>query len=436
MSLETTTGDISRARMLLYSAGSVGTGAFYAFNNFVLPPVLKSFGAPDLLIGFLSSTRSLEGALIQPTVGALSDRTWTRLGRRRPFILVAIPLSALFFLAAGSASSLVQLAVLIFLFSIFFNTAVDPYAALLPDIAPLHQRGLLSGLATATQLISSVALLLLVASGSGNGAVPAWTYDVVAAILVVSFGVTVLGVREQRERTEPAPTVERVPWRASLAAILVHRQAVRYLGTLFVYQFGLNAILPYLVLFITDEIHESQQTGLILSATLLLVMAISAVVFGRLADRIGTRLVLALGWALLAASAVAGVLITTLPQTVAVVLLAGVGDAGAHRREAIDAPGDDGAAREDGRVRRVEGGGRVDRHPTLGGGGCRVVSAALWLPRHLCHAGDQHRPGTGVVAALRARAARGRTAHSRTAGRLSRSSRSSASASTARRRAR
>jgi len=329
VSLETTTGDISRARMLLYSAGSVGTGAFYAFNNFVLPPVLKSFGAPDLLIGFLSSTRSLEGALIQPTVGALSDRTWTRLGRRRPFILVAIPLSALFFLAAGSASSLVQLAVLIFLFSIFFNTAVDPYAALLPDIAPLHQRGLLSGLATATQLISSVALLLLVASGSGNGAVPAWTYDVVAAILVVSFGVTVLGVREQRERTEPAPTVERVPWRASLAAILVHRQAVRYLGTLFVYQFGLNAILPYLVLFITDEIHESQQTGLILSATLLLVMAISAVVFGRLADRIGTRLVLALGWALLAASAVAGVLITTLPQTVAVVLLAGVGNGAA-----------------------------------------------------------------------------------------------------------
>ncbi len=329
MSVETTTGDISRARMLLYSAGSVGTGAFYAFNNFVLPPVLKSFGAPDLLIGFLSSTRSLEGALIQPTVGVLSDRTWTRLGRRRPFILAAIPLSALFFLAAGSASSLVQLAALIFLFSIFFNTAVDPYAALLPDIAPLHQRGLLSGLATGTQLISSVALLLLVASGSGNGAVPAWTYDVVAAILVVSFGITVLGVREQRERPEPAPTVERVPWRASLEAILVHRQAVRYLGTLFVYQFGLNAILPYLVLFITDEIHESQQTGLILSATLLLVMAVSAVVFGRLADRIGTRLVLALGWALLAASAVAGVLITTLPQTVAVVLLAGVGNGAA-----------------------------------------------------------------------------------------------------------
>ena len=329
MTVDADARHLSFWRMLLYSAGSVGTGAFYAFNNFVLPSVLKSFGAPDLLIGILSSTRSLEGALIQPTVGALSDRTWTRLGRRRPYIVAAVPLSALFFVAATSAATLVQLAVLIFLFSIFFNMAVDPYAALLPDIAPLHQRGLLSGLATGTQLVSSVLLLVLIALGIGTDAAPAWTYDVVAAILVISFGITVLGVPERRERTETAPTVERVPWRAYVEAILVHRQAVRYLGTLFVYQFGLNAVLPYLVLFITDDIHESEQTGLILSATLLLVMALSAVAFGKLADRIGTRLVLALGWGLLALSALGGVLVTTLQETVGIVLLAGVGNGAA-----------------------------------------------------------------------------------------------------------
>src|SRR5919204_4945993 len=101
--------------MLLYAAGSIGTGAFYAFNNFVLPPVLKSFGAPNLLIGLLSSTRSIEGALIQPTIGALSDRTWTPIGRRRPFLVVGIPLSALFFLLAAAANSLAPLALGIFL---------------------------------------------------------------------------------------------------------------------------------------------------------------------------------------------------------------------------------------------------------------------------------------------------------------------------------
>ncbi|MBV9354326.1 MAG: MFS transporter, partial [Chloroflexi bacterium] len=137
--------DLDRKRVLLYAAASLGTGVFYSFNNFVLPPVLKTFGAPDLLVGLLASTRSVEGALIQPAIGALSDRIWTPFGRRRPFMLVAIPLSAAFLIASASAGNLVTLAVMIFCFSIFFNVAVDPYTALLADITPLRQRGWLSG---------------------------------------------------------------------------------------------------------------------------------------------------------------------------------------------------------------------------------------------------------------------------------------------------
>ena len=127
---------LDRRTTLLYSAGSIGAGAFFAFNNFVLPPILKSFGAPDLLTGLLSSTRSIEGVVIQPTVGAISDRIWTpHLGRRRIFIAIGIPLSAFFFVVAGFFThTLLGLAIAIFLFSIFFNAAVDPYAALLADI--------------------------------------------------------------------------------------------------------------------------------------------------------------------------------------------------------------------------------------------------------------------------------------------------------------
>jgi maltose/moltooligosaccharide transporter len=321
---------LSPARMLLYAAGSVGTGAFYAFNNFVLPPLLKSFGAPDLLIGLLSSTRSLEGALIQPTVGAYSDRVWTRFGRRRPFILVGVPLSAAFFVAGAYANSLALLALVIFLFSIFFNIAVDPYAALLADIAPLEQRGWLSGLAGGVQLASSVLFLVLIVSVSAGGGVPAWTYVAVAAILLVSFGFTVLGVPERDDPSvEPARAAERVPLRTYAALVLEQRQAVRYLGTLFVYQFGLNAILPFLVLYVIDDIGQTEQIAFALSAGLLVVTALGAVGFGKLADRVGTKPVLAFGWALLAISAVSGVVITTLPQVIAVVVLAGLGNGAA-----------------------------------------------------------------------------------------------------------
>lgn len=310
-----------------YASGSIGTGAFYAFNNFVLPPILKSFGAPDLLIGLLSSTRSIEGAVIQPTIGALSDRIWTPVGRRRPFILIGIPLSALFFVAAAFVNSLLTLAVVIFLFSIFFNVAVDPYTALLADVVPLEHRGWLSGLSTGVQLVSSVAFLVVIYFATSNGAsVPLWTYVLVAAVLLLSFGVTVLGVAEPRSPISERPEI---PFREYVQAVTEQRQAVRYLGTLFVYQFGLNAILPYLVLFIVEDIHQTDQVAFGLSAALLVVTALGAVVFGRAADYIGTRRVMAIGWILLALSAVGGVLVTNLFDTSIVVLVAGVGNGAA-----------------------------------------------------------------------------------------------------------
>jgi len=323
--LEADPSQIRAVRMLLYSAASVGTGAFYAFNNFVLPPILQGFGASNLIIGLLSSTRSIEGALIQPTIGALSDRTWTPVGRRRPFLIAGIPLSAIFIIAAAGANSLLPLAVAIILFSIFFNVAADPYAALLPDITPLQQRGLLSGLSTAVQLVSQVGFLFLVATVSTNS-VPAWVYGLVAAVLIVSFGFTVIGIPEQRQQQLEH---KRLPLRAYVEAVLAHRHAMRYLLTIFVYTLGLNAILPYLVLFIMDDIHESEQTAFILSAVLLLVMAASAVVSGKLADRIGPKRVLAFGWGVLAVCAAAGVVVQTLPQTAVVVVLAGLGNGAA-----------------------------------------------------------------------------------------------------------
>ncbi|HUQ16931.1 MAG TPA: MFS transporter, partial [Candidatus Saccharimonadales bacterium] len=182
---------------LTYSAGSVGAGAFFAFNNFVLPQLLKAAGAGDLLTGLLSSTRSIEGVLIQPAIGALSDKTRTRFGRRRPFIAAAVPVSAAFFLFAAAQQGIVGLAIGIVLFSIFFNIAADPYVALLADITRPVDRSLLSGISSGIQLLSQVAFLLAVSltAGSGGG-IPGWTYGAVAGLLVLTFGITVLGIRE------------------------------------------------------------------------------------------------------------------------------------------------------------------------------------------------------------------------------------------------
>jgi len=317
---------LTRTKTVLYSAGSVGAGAFFAFNNFVLPQLLEAAGAGDLLTGLLSSTRSIEGAIIQPTIGALSDRTRGRFGRRRPFIALGIPLSAAFFVVAAGQHDVLGLTVGIFLFSIFFNAAADPYVALLADITTVSERGLLQGVSTAVQLASQVAFLLLISTASAGGGIPSWSYILVAGLMVGTFAVTVLGVREPGvvDLTE-----ERLGLRRYVAELTEHRQALRYLGAIFVFMVGFSAVLPYLTLFITVDIGESEQIALALAAGTLLVTAVAAVGFGKLADQIGTKPVLVIGWTLLAAAAFGGMVVQRLPETVAVVVLAGIGNGAA-----------------------------------------------------------------------------------------------------------
>ena len=316
--------EISLRTMLVYSAGSIGAGAFFAFNNFILPLALKAIGAPDLITGLLSNTRSIEGVVVQPTVGALSDRIWTRFGRRRPFIAIGILLSAAFFLVGSAATaSLAGLAISIFLFSIFFNAAIDPYAALLADITPLHQRGFLSGLSQGIQLLGQVGFLVLLVLLTQNKAAPPWTYWAVAALLVGTFAVTIAGIHERRE---VAARAEHVSLGTYLKVALSHTQALRFLGTLFVFFFGFSAIVPFLTLFLTQDIHLTDQVALALAALTLLVTAVTAVGWGKVADRWSQKRVLAIGWATLVVAAFGGTVIRELPETIVVVVLAGIGN--------------------------------------------------------------------------------------------------------------
>jgi MFS family permease len=104
---------------------------------------------------------------------------------------------------------------------------------------------------------------------------------------------------------------------------------MRYLAAIFVFMVGFSAVLPYLTLFITVDIGESEQVALALAVATLLVTAAAALAFGKVADRLGAKPVLLAGWGLLAVAAFGGILIQHLPETIAVVVLAGIGNGAA-----------------------------------------------------------------------------------------------------------
>jgi Na+/melibiose symporter-like transporter len=314
--------DLSKKTMAQYSVASIGAGFFYAFNNAVLPLLIPSNNV--LLVNLMSNTRSIEGTVIQPVVGAWSDRIWTRLGRRRPFMLVAMPLSALFMALTPLAPSLAGIVACIVAFSLLFNVAADPYTALMADIARPEQRPTLNAVALVVQFVGQVGLTLVLAFGPFGKHLPALAYPLVAGGILITTLITVATVPERREwaHIEPRRRLDEY-----VAGLRSHRQAMRYLVALFFYNTGINTIQVNLTRFARSVLHVSDSDALKLFLIVILFTGLLTVPAARLAERVGVKPVIIAGMLLIAVAASSAFVVTTVAQVIPVLIVAGIGNA-------------------------------------------------------------------------------------------------------------
>jgi maltose/moltooligosaccharide transporter len=170
-----------------------------------------------LLLGLLGNSRSFEGAIVAPLVGAWSDRTWAGwLGRRRPFILVGGLVSAVLLALtpalsswalpdslaalAGGLAGVAPAIIVIFLFTLTFNAMNDIHKALLADVTTPEERNALSAQSVLVDMAGSVTILILGFALWRDGVPPA-AFVVAGTLLALGVLITVGGVRE------PPPTV-------------------------------------------------------------------------------------------------------------------------------------------------------------------------------------------------------------------------------------
>jgi maltose/moltooligosaccharide transporter len=297
---------VAKRTILAYVTGNIGANAFLGLNSFILPLFLAPLGASLTLIGALTSARSAEGVIVAPLVGAWSDRAWTRVGRRKPFILVCLPLCALLvaflpFIPAISSRhvevagiqinlALAIAALIIILFTVAFNAMYDPYQALMADLVPVERRSRVSGL---FQMFGSIGLIgfLLLSSFAASFAVLAL---VAAVVLLLSFLPTLFAVRERRElagsgssSADGAPS--RQTGKEARAELLRDRQLRLYYAAQCLVNFGRNAVTPFLTLFMIKAAHFTQPMALRLVFVSLLVTTIFVWPFGALGDRLGAK---------------------------------------------------------------------------------------------------------------------------------------------------
>jgi maltose/moltooligosaccharide transporter len=171
--------------LLLMNLGFFGVQFSFGLTQSAVNPLFLLIGASPDELPILNLAGPVTGLLIQPLIGAISDRTWSpRWGRRRPFITAGAILCAIILFLFPFVGVLWLGVICFWLLDIGNNTSMEPYRAFISDRLPRSQlaRGFLtqSMFTGAGAVLANLSLFLLqkvsaLEKTAGNG-VPYWMY--------------------------------------------------------------------------------------------------------------------------------------------------------------------------------------------------------------------------------------------------------------------
>jgi MFS family permease len=299
------TGDLTRVSLprmlgLTFFALAIGAASNTLEPSLLGHKVLEL--VPDLkntALGLTTFAGLLVAILWQPVIGALSDRTGTRWGRRIPFLVfgTVMALIALFMVALAPVFGIILIGVLAY--QLAANTVQAPWQALIPDQVPRWQRGVAAGLKAALEILAFVIGRsmggFLVAEGHLLGAVA-----LVAALYILALLVTILSARND-------PGMNHDEERFTVHASLRHAFSVEWrkypafpwwFANRILFWGGFIALNTFLLFFLVDVVHftepDAQRLIANVSTILGLCLFVIALPSGWLADRIGRKPLLVL----------------------------------------------------------------------------------------------------------------------------------------------
>ena len=203
--------------------GFLGIQFGFALQNANVSRIFQTLGASIDDIPILWIAAPLTGLLVQPIVGYYSDRTWNRLGRRRPYFLVGAILTTLALFFMPNSPSLWIAAGLLWILDASINISMEPFRAFVGDQLPQKQRAtgysMQSFFIGIGAVVASMLPWLLAHAGVENTAGPGeiphtvkYAFYAGGVVLLLAVGWTVFSTREyspeQLRAFDEAPPVE------------------------------------------------------------------------------------------------------------------------------------------------------------------------------------------------------------------------------------
>ena len=275
-----------------------------SLGTLILPDLVQQLVGPHdkgKALSLLEGIGTVMAVVWQPMMGAVSDRSRSRFGRRRPFILAGTIGDVLFLTGLALSGSYWLLVIFYFLLQTASNTAQGPYQGMMPDVVPEDQRGTASGYYGIANLVGTlfgtvVAGLILAHAGR-----PAAVGSILALLLVTML-VTVLFVPD---RTPPALERFRSPrevlW-ATFTTPLRYPNFLWLMTSRLLILMGIVGIQSFTLFYFSDTFFygDNRATTAATTAVVGLVVLLAIAVTwpaARISDRIGRRPLILIGGA-------------------------------------------------------------------------------------------------------------------------------------------
>lgn len=259
-------------------------------------PDIAGFGLGPSLALFIMTWDNLINIFLQPWVGARSDRTWNRFGRRKPWILLGLPIAAIGFILLPFAPTALALAAFILITNVGMALFRSPTVAWLGDLFPPDDRSKANGIINLMGGIGSLIAFL----GGGylfNNFGRAAPFIAGAILMVVALLVAVWRVREPRHLVEGDDTepVRSVMENLRLVAGRADRGGLYVLLGILLWFIAFNGLEAALSSFAVFSLGIAPGSALIYSASISLSFIVFALPAGLLGTSLGRRKVIMVG---------------------------------------------------------------------------------------------------------------------------------------------
>lgn len=187
----------------LLGLGFFSISITWALYNAFVPFFLEKYITSLSLVGFMMTLDNYFAIFLQPLIGRKSDRTNTRFGKRMPFLMVGMPLAAVFGALIPWHNGLLLLVLFMVLMNLSMSLYRSPTVALMPDITPAHKRTQANGIINFMGGIGSI-----IAFGAGSflydqhSSLPFFTSSV---LTLLCLAVLIFVIREKRDAVSYMP---------------------------------------------------------------------------------------------------------------------------------------------------------------------------------------------------------------------------------------